>query len=81
VSVFGRPLEWIDETFDGDAARAYLVLAASPHAEATRNTQLHPGHHAQEAAAWDVIAIARARGWYTPTEDECADPLEDEARS
>lgn len=30
---------------------------------------------AAEAVAWDVIAIARERGWYTPTSDEAEDPL------
>jgi hypothetical protein len=65
-------------SFHGDAEAAYLVLALSPHTEATDTTgQLdcpHPGYHATEAATWDVIAVARARGMYVPGPTEYEDP-------
>jgi hypothetical protein len=60
--------------FEGDEARAHLILAASPHAAAT-GEWMRPCNHAKEAVAWDVIEIARERGWYTPPKDEAADPL------
>lgn len=63
------------EDHEGDMAAAYLILAASPRAEALLDTQVHPGYHAAEAAAWDVIAHARACGWYSPAPDESEDPL------
>jgi hypothetical protein len=62
------------EKFDGDDAAAYLILAASPHAEATDDHQNHPAYHAVDAVLWDVITLARERGWYTPTIEECEDP-------
>lgn len=62
--------------FDGDGFRAYMILAVSPHAEATGEGAEHPCDHACESVAWDVIAYARERGWYTPAEDENPDPLE-----
>lgn len=59
----------------GNTIAAALVLTASPHAEATDGDGFyHLADHATEAAAWDVIALARERGWYTPTEEECEDP-------
>jgi hypothetical protein len=60
--------------FDGDSARAHLVLAASPHAGFTGEGAEHPCDHARESVAWDVIALARDRGWYVPTPDEFEDP-------
>jgi hypothetical protein len=63
------------EQYDGDAATAHAILAASPHAEYTADVvYYHPADHATSSAAWDVIALARARGWYVPTPDECEDP-------
>jgi hypothetical protein len=63
---------WID----GDTTRARLILAVSPRADATgEGSDVHPCDHAREAVAWDVIAVARERGWYTSTDDEDPDPL------
>lgn len=59
----------------GSDTMAHLVLAASPHTVATADGYQHARFHAQAAAAWDVIAHARARGWYVPTADEFEDPL------
>jgi hypothetical protein len=64
-----------DTRLEGDTTAAYLLLAASPRAEATIDTHTHPGYHAAAAATWDVIALARERRWYTPTPDESEDPL------
>src|SRR5512138_3205272 len=56
-----------------DPVTAELILACSPSAE---EVQLHVDDTASassvaaDAITWDVIAIARARGWYTPTEGE-----------
>lgn len=64
--------------FDGDSAMAYLILAASPHAASEEGAgSYHPCYTATGAVAWDVIALARARGWYVPTADESPDPLDD----
>jgi hypothetical protein len=66
---------------DGDweaaaGGTAHMLLVASPRADVTgEGGDVHPCDHAGEAVAWDVIAIARERGWYTPTADECEDPL------
>jgi hypothetical protein len=66
------------ETFDGDAARAHYILAASPHTESTEDEGFfHSCYHATTAAAWDVIALARDLGWYVPTADETEDPMLD----
>ncbi len=60
-----------------DSGTARLILAASPHADATGDgSNVYPGDHAREAVAWDLLAIGRARGWYTPTADECEDPAD-----
>jgi hypothetical protein len=64
-------------TIDADARAAHLILAASPHAESTDcagGGWNHVCYHAHSAAAWDVIALARERGWYVPTADESEDP-------
>jgi hypothetical protein len=63
------------ETFDGNVGAAHLVLACSPHAESTEDAFFHPCYHAQTSAAWDLIAYARAAGWYVPRADETEDPL------
>jgi len=70
----------LEETGDkgegGDAAAAYAILAASPRAEVTADEGWnHPIYHAANAVGWDVIALARARGWYTPGRDEEEDPI------
>ncbi len=63
---------------DGDEVAAHLVLAASPHGRTSEvcGGEAHPCHAAVDAATWDVIAHARARGWYVPSADECEDPLD-----
>jgi hypothetical protein len=53
---------------------ARMILAVSPHAASTGEGAPYPVDHAREAVAWDVVAIARERRWYTPSEDECEDP-------
>jgi hypothetical protein len=71
------PHEWRTEgpqAHRGDMTTAFLVLAASPHAESTADGYHHPCFHAQTAAGWDLIAYARARSWYTLAPGECADP-------
>jgi hypothetical protein len=58
------------------AGTARMLLVASPRADVTGDGgDVHPCDHAGEAVAWDLIALARERGWYTPTADEFADPL------
>ena len=53
------------------SAQAYLVLACSPSTAATFDVGCHhPVYHAMSAAAWDVIRVARTRGFYRPEEDE-----------
>lgn len=66
----GRPLQ----TFDGDESAAYMVLACSPHAADTDDNWNHPCFHARNAAAWDLITVARARGMYAPAADELEAP-------
>jgi hypothetical protein len=62
------------DSLDGDATAAWLILAASPHADPLEDEWQHPCYHAMVAAGWDLIALARERGWYTPTRDEHEDP-------
>ncbi len=54
---------------DGDNSMAHLILAVSPNVD-----RIDPGSapcgHAAEAVALDVLALAAARGWYTPARDE-----------
>jgi hypothetical protein len=69
------PDEWEEGGVGSGTAR--MILAVSPHADVTGEGSLYPCDHARESVAWDVIAVARERGWYTPTHDECGDPLED----
>lgn len=61
---------WKDE----NPVVAHMILAVSPHAACTGGGA-EPPAHAAEAAAWDLIAIARARRWYVPTEEESEDPV------
>jgi hypothetical protein len=42
------------------------ILAASPSAEPVGCDWTHPCHHAAVAVCWDLIVMARERGWYTP---------------
>lgn len=56
-----------------DHAAEGLVISVSPSAAAA--TLSGAGvRNAVFACAWDVLAVARARGWYTPTRDECPAP-------
>lgn len=76
VTFARRTLRNGDEVIDGDSARARLILAVSPHADSTgEGDNVHPCDHARESVGWDVIAYARAQGWYTPTDDETQDPI------
>jgi len=60
---------------EGDSEIARVILALSPHADASGvGSDVDPRDHAREAAAWDVIVHARHAGWYEPTEDESLDP-------
>jgi hypothetical protein len=55
----------------GDDYAAHLVLACSPLADATdAEGWYHAACHAAHAATWDLLNVARARSWYTPTPDE-----------
>jgi hypothetical protein len=54
---------------------AWMILAVSPHAASTGDGGAYAVDHAREAVAWDVVAIARERGWYVPAEDENEDPV------
>jgi hypothetical protein len=65
------------ETFDGDTAAAYLILAVSPHGDAVGSESYHPAYDARSCVVWDVIALARARRWYVPSDTECGDPIAD----
>lgn len=47
-------------------ANSMLALAASPRAEATDDNFRNPFHHVYTAAAYDVLAYARAHRWYRP---------------
>jgi hypothetical protein len=62
---------------EADAVAAHLVLAASPSTECSDSSEGaiydHEAQHAIEAVSWDVLALARERAWYTPTEDELPD--------
>lgn len=53
----------------------HAVLAVSPSAEEVDDAWCEPWHHLREAVAYDVIRIARARGWYAPASDE--EPADD----
>ena len=65
--------------FEGDEATAHLILAVSPHGPFIDDGYDHVAYQARDAIAWDVIALARARGWYVPTETEFGDPIDDTA--
>jgi len=60
-----------------DCAAAFRVLAASPHAAdldgAIVDLAAAP-YAAAECAAYDVLAFARARGWYMPEPGEYVRP-------
>lgn len=60
----------VDEDDEGDRAMAEFVLAVSPNAEAMASNWTHPCYWARAAACWDVILVARERGWYTPASNE-----------
>lgn len=63
------------EDHSGDTPRAHLVLALSAWAEETdEGGWWHPASHAAEAAAWDVLTVARRRGWYVVPPDESPHP-------
>jgi len=56
---------------DGDDATAHMILAVSPSADDTWSADwTSPCYWAVEAVLWDVIFLARERGWYTPPPDE-----------
>jgi hypothetical protein len=59
-----------------ETAALALLTELTPRAEATASAgDLEYVSWLQCALAWDVIAVARARGWYEPTPDEQRDPL------
>jgi hypothetical protein len=70
-----------DGALVGDIEAARLVLLASPRAESQDRNATHPCYPAKDAAAWDVIAVARERGMYVPGADEDVDPLVSELRA
>jgi hypothetical protein len=58
-----------------DYETAHLILAVSPYSDAVDGETADCAvQHASDAAFWDVIVMARERGWYKPTEDDCAPP-------
>jgi hypothetical protein len=82
---FGVQVEEVDRgdgisTYEGDEVAAALVVAVSPAAVTSWDGHdwYHPGHRALACVAYDVIAVARARGFYTPEPEEC--PHEDATR-
>lgn len=58
------------EYSDGDDLSTFLVLALSPSLVECWDDSATPEGNAGEAAAYDVLRIARSRGWYEPTKDE-----------
>lgn len=79
---FGLQIEKLEDcpkpgwtTLNGDEDSAHLVLAASASSDAVQNGSDNIFLWATDAATWDVIRIARARGWYEPLPGECEDPL------
>lgn len=59
-----------ERDFGAAFRRASLLRSVSPGDEHTEDAQPNIGQ-AVIAVSLDVIAIARARGWYEPTPDEC----------
>ena len=51
--------------YTGPVGPSLMLLAVSPHGEATEGDWCHVSQWAQEAAAWDVLTVARKRGFYT----------------
>ncbi|MCM2332760.1 MAG: hypothetical protein NDI82_02300 [Anaeromyxobacteraceae bacterium] len=79
---FGLQIEEVEDcpkpgwmTLKGDEDSAHLVLAASMSSDAVEDGSDNIFLWATDAATWDVIRIARARGWYKPLPGECEDPL------
>ena len=62
------------ELLSGDEPTAHLILAVSPHAASTGEAAVHVCAHAMEAVAWDVVSLARERGWYVPEAGEYPEP-------
>src|SRR5512133_60901 len=62
------------ELLSGDEATAHLILAVSPHAASTGEGAVHVCAHAMQAVAWDVVSLARERGWYVPEGGEYPEP-------
>ncbi len=58
-------------------ADAMLGAIASPSGEATADDWADDRFWLRTAAAYDVVRIARARGWFTPTPDEEPPPASD----
>ncbi len=58
--------------YEGDEVTAEMICAISPAHERwdPEEDWNHPGYCARACIADDVLAIARERGWYVPTEDE-----------
>lgn len=58
----------------GDETMAHVIIAASPSAHEIGDGWTHPNYHARDAALWDVLRVARGRGWYTPAANESTGP-------
>ncbi len=57
---------------EDDETTAKMILAVSPSGdEAYCDGQEIASFNAAYAVSWDVLAIARARAWYTPPSHEC----------
>ncbi len=60
-----------DRVHVGDKATASVIVAVSPSAEHWNAERwAHPGYCAKACIAWDVLAVARALGFYEPIADE-----------
>jgi hypothetical protein len=81
---FGIRVDEVERVEDGrsylydverDPRTADMILEVSPSAEGGSVTgQDVPSFNAKYSIAWDVLAVARARGWYRPPHDECPSP-------
>jgi hypothetical protein len=72
---FGLEAKESGNWIEGDWETAHLILAASRYSDATDNQSAeHAVQHAADAVFWDVVVMARERGWYKPAADESAPP-------
>lgn len=70
---FGLKVTETKTGYDGDTTTAALVLAASPLLadHLWGDGCWHIANLAESVAAWDLLFLARARGWSKPMKGEC----------